>query len=93
MHRVPTKPVLAFSMNQRTKQRDGGEENDEDDGDVEHQSLHASPGLKDGARSAAKCAAESRPSYLEQDEDNHRDTENDLDDTNCRKPLRHNLPP
>jgi hypothetical protein len=50
-----------FSVNERTKQRDSDEENDEDDGDVENQPFHASPGLKHSARRAAKALPSPAP--------------------------------
>lgn len=83
------KEVLA---KHRTDYRDQGKEYHKGDGQIKDQTLYATPCLKDGTCTAApEGTTQSRPPYLEQDEQNHSNTENDLHYAKCWKPLGHDI--
>jgi hypothetical protein len=76
-----------------TDDRNCGKQDDEDNSDIENQTFHAAPRLKNRTTTAAsEGTTQSGTSRLQQDKNDYGYTENDLHCLQCRKPLGQILP-
>src|SRR5579875_62688 len=84
--------IAEFLFQCHADDRNGAEEDDEDDSDIENQALHAATGLKDGSARAAEGAAQSGATRLQEDKNDDRYGQNNLHGLQCRKPVRQIFP-